>query len=129
MTRPLAPTTIGERQAIARVLASFDYNCSVPEYNKEMIDKWWSSYLPKVDLILAALRQTLPIHLAAAIDQNDAMRQELAHVGDLVSDLARRLRVDQANDDGTWPDLAGRIQKLIGALPIHGEMREALDNG
>jgi hypothetical protein len=48
-----------------------------------------------------------------AIDQNDAMRQELAHVGNLVSDLARAMRVDQANDDGSWPHLAGRIQKLI----------------
>lgn len=55
--------------------------------------------------------------MTAALNQNDAMRQELAHVGNLVSDLARALKVDQANDDGTWPDLAGRIQRLIAATP------------
>ena len=49
----------------------------------------------------------------AAIEQNSAMRQELAHVGNLVSDLAAAMGVDQANDDGSWPDLAGRLQKLI----------------
>jgi hypothetical protein len=47
-----------------------------------------------------------------AVNQNDAMRQELAHVSNLVSDLARAMHVDLANDDGSWPDLAGRIQKL-----------------
>lgn len=57
----------------------------------------------------AALRE-------AAIEQNDAMRQELANVGNLVSDLARAMRVDQANVDGSWPDLAGRIRKLIEAV-------------
>ncbi len=51
--------------------------------------------------------------LSAAVSQNDAMRQELAHVGNLVSDLARAMRVDQADADGSWPDLAGRIGKLI----------------
>jgi hypothetical protein len=48
-----------------------------------------------------------------AIEQNAAMREELAHVGNLVSDLARAMRVDQANADGSWPDLAGRLKLLI----------------
>jgi Lar family restriction alleviation protein len=51
----------------------------------------------------------------AAINQNDAMRQELAHVGNKVSELSRAMGVEQANDDGSWPDLAGRIEKLIAA--------------
>jgi hypothetical protein len=51
----------------------------------------------------------------AAISQNDAMRQELAHVGNLVSDLAKAMGVDQANDNGSWPDLSGRLGKLIEA--------------
>lgn len=51
--------------------------------------------------------------LNAAVNQNDAMRQELSHVGNLVSDLARAMGVDQADADGGWPDLAGRINKLI----------------
>jgi hypothetical protein len=49
----------------------------------------------------------------AAIEQNGEMRQELAHVGNLISDLARAMNVDTANKDGTWPDLSGRIEKLI----------------
>lgn len=48
-----------------------------------------------------------------AFNQNDAMRQELAHVGNLISDLERAMRVDPADEDGSWPDLAGRINKLI----------------
>lgn len=57
-----------------------------------------------------------------AINQNDAMRQELAHVGNLVSDLACAMGVDQANPDGSWPDLAGRIQTLTrAALSIDGQ--------
>jgi hypothetical protein len=51
--------------------------------------------------------------LRVALNQNDAMRQELAHVGNLISDLERVMRVDPADDDGGWPDLAGRINKLI----------------
>jgi len=54
--------------------------------------------------------------LSAAVGQNDAMRQELAAIGNKVSDLARLAGVDQANDDGTWPDLSGRLDKLIAAL-------------
>lgn len=54
----------------------------------------------------------------AAIAQNAAMRAELAHVGNLVSDLARAMRVDQANEDGSWPDLAGRIEKLRHAASL-----------
>ena len=60
-----------------------------------------------------------------AVEQNAAMRQELAHIGNLVSDLARAMGVDQANDDGSWPDLAGRIEKLtaaaLKATPPEGE--------
>jgi hypothetical protein len=52
---------------------------------------------------------------AVAIQQNDAMRQELSHVANLVSDMARAMRVDLANDDGSWPDLSGRIQRLTEA--------------
>ncbi|MDH4746642.1 hypothetical protein OMP43_21685 [Sphingomonas sp. CBMAI 2297] len=64
--------------------------------------------------------------LDAAVNQNDAMRQELANVGNLISDLARALRIDQANDDGTWPDLAGRIRKLVEGIRKPRPDREAV---
>ncbi|MET1083786.1 MAG: hypothetical protein ABWY12_12180 [Burkholderiales bacterium] len=69
--------------------------------------------------------------LTAALEQNDAMRQELARVGNLVSDLARAMNVEQANADGTWPDLAGRIQRLaLAATPtpptLSEDLREAV---
>lgn len=65
----------------------------------------------------------------AALNQNDAMRQELSNVGNLVSDLARAMGVDQANDDGTWPDLAGRIHNLtaIACLNSQPSRVEALE--
>ncbi len=66
---------------------------------------------------LAASRPTDADTLTAAVNQNDAMRQELANVGNLVSNLAGKLGVDQANSDGSWPDLAGRVQRLIDATP------------
>jgi len=64
--------------------------------------------------------------LTAAVNQNDAIRQELAHVGNLVSDLARILRVEQANDDGSWPDLAGRIHKILTALSAQKSERDSV---
>lgn len=57
-----------------------------------------------------------PCLVESAINQNATMREELAHVGNLVSDLARLMRVDLANDDGSWPDLAGRIERLKSAF-------------
>jgi len=65
--------------------------------------------------------------LDAAVNQNDAMRQELATVGNLVSDLARALKIDQDNEDDSWPNLSGRIRKLIeGALAKPRPDREAV---
>jgi hypothetical protein len=64
---------------------------------------------------LAALSQPEGVEdvLRIALDQNDAMRHELAYIGNLISDLARAMCVGQANDDGSWPDLPGRINRLI----------------
>ena len=81
-----------------------------------VVEKDWPEYETVWRMIEARMTgqsHSLPGDVGtAAINQNDAMRQELAHVGNKVSELARAMGVDQANDDGSWPDLAGRIEKL-----------------
>lgn len=68
------------------------------------------------DAVLAALKASERVIVpAGALDQNAAMRAELAYIGNLVSSLAAAMRVDQANDNGAWPDIAGRIEGLIAA--------------
>jgi len=68
--RPAMP----EREAIARALASFDYNSSVPEYNRAAIDRLWPNYLRKADAILA-LPTTGDVREAAP--ERDADREAL----------------------------------------------------
>jgi hypothetical protein len=102
-------------------------------------EAWWASYPhngrasanygQKKQIAFDAFEAAQPTTIAAdgdkvlvaALNQNDTMRQELTHVGNLISHLERAMRVEPANADGTWPDLAGRICKLIAASPPQTE--------
>jgi hypothetical protein len=78
----------------------------------------------KADRLGEGVAETLSI----ALDQNDAMRQELVHLGNLVTTLESAMAVEHAEADGSWPKLPERIERLTNAaraLPDPTHTREA----
>lgn len=103
---------------IARALATrHGLGTHMPD---EKLAAWRKDAETALDAILALGAISQPAFAAedrtaveiAAIRQNGAMREELTNIGNAISDLARAMRVDQANPDGSWPDILGRIRRL-----------------
>lgn len=126
---PPVPDAAGEEEAtkLADLIRTRLLGIDPDDQDLQLDDDDWR-------LILEALAQppaAEPV-LEAVLNQNDMMRQELAHVGNLVSDLERAMGVNPANEDGSWPDLGGRITRLkeaarnkSAAEPVG--MREAME--
>ena len=102
---PVEGLTSGE--GIARAAAAMR-----EEWLRRASDHPGDFFEAMAQVALAAFPKATATVEDAAINQNDRMRQELAHIGNLVSDLERAMHADPANPDGSWPDLAGRIERL-----------------